>query len=29
MTYTMKPLPFDPQQIKGLSEKILISHEVS
>ena len=26
MTYTMKPLPFDPQQIKGLSEKILISH---
>jgi superoxide dismutase, Fe-Mn family len=26
MTYTMKPLPFDPQQIKGLSERILISH---
>jgi Fe-Mn family superoxide dismutase len=26
MTYTMKPLPFDPQKIKGLSEKILISH---
>jgi superoxide dismutase, Fe-Mn family len=26
MTYAMKPLPFDPQQIKGLSEKILISH---
>lgn len=21
MTYTMKPLPFDPQKIKGLSEK--------
>jgi superoxide dismutase, Fe-Mn family len=26
MTYAMKPLPFDPQKIKGLSEKILISH---
>ncbi len=24
--YTMKPLPFDPQKIKGMSEKILISH---
>src|SRR3954453_21711883 len=22
----MKPLPFDPQKIKGMSEKILISH---
>lgn len=26
MTYTIKPLPFDPQRIKGLSEKILLSH---
>jgi superoxide dismutase, Fe-Mn family len=26
MIYTMKPLPFDPQKIKGLSEKILVSH---
>ena len=26
MTYSMKPLPFDPRQIKGLSEKILTSH---
>ena len=26
MTYALKPLPFDPQKIKGLSEKILISH---
>ena len=26
MTYVMKPLPFDPQKIKGLSEKILVSH---
>lgn len=26
MNYAMKPLPFDPQKIKGLSEKILISH---
>ena len=26
MTYTMKPLPFDPQRIKGLSERILVSH---
>jgi len=26
MTYAMKPLPFDPQKVKGLSEKILISH---
>jgi Fe-Mn family superoxide dismutase len=26
MTYETKPLPFDPTQIKGLSEKILRSH---
>jgi superoxide dismutase, Fe-Mn family len=26
MTYAIKPLPFDPQAIKGLSEKILVSH---
>jgi Fe-Mn family superoxide dismutase len=26
MTYTMKPMPFDPQKIKGMSERILISH---
>jgi Fe-Mn family superoxide dismutase len=25
-TYAIKPLPFDPKSIKGLSEKILISH---
>ena len=25
-TYDIKPLPFDPKSIKGLSEKILISH---
>ena len=24
--YAVKPLPFDPQKIKGLSEKILVSH---
>ena len=24
--YTAKPLPFDPKSIKGLSEKILVSH---
>jgi Fe-Mn family superoxide dismutase len=24
--YTIKPLPFDPKAIKGLSEKILVSH---
>jgi superoxide dismutase, Fe-Mn family len=24
--YTIKPLPFDPQRIKGLSERMLISH---
>jgi Fe-Mn family superoxide dismutase len=26
MTYTIKPMSFDPNKIKGLSEKILISH---
>src|SRR5260370_14099591 len=26
MTYELKPLPFDPRAIKGLSEKILVSH---
>jgi superoxide dismutase, Fe-Mn family len=26
MTYEMKPLAFDPQKVKGLSEKILTSH---
>jgi Fe-Mn family superoxide dismutase len=26
MTYNVKPLPFDPAKIKGLSEKILVSH---
>jgi Fe-Mn family superoxide dismutase len=26
MTYQIKPLPFDPQRIRGLSERILISH---
>jgi len=26
MTYEIKPLPFDPKAIKGLSEKILTSH---
>jgi superoxide dismutase, Fe-Mn family len=26
MSYQMKPLPFDPKNIKGLSEKILVSH---
>ncbi len=25
-TYVIKPLPFDPKAIKGLSEKILVSH---
>lgn len=25
-TYEIKPLPFDPKSIKGLSEKILVSH---
>ena len=26
MAYTAKPLPFDPQKIRGMSEKILVSH---
>ena len=26
MSFAMKPLPFDPQKVKGLSERILISH---
>jgi Fe-Mn family superoxide dismutase len=26
MAYDIKPLPFDPKSIKGLSEKILVSH---
>lgn len=26
MKFTVKPLPFDPAKIKGLSEKILVSH---
>ena len=26
MSYTIKPLPFDPQKITGLSEKLLVSH---
>jgi Fe-Mn family superoxide dismutase len=26
MSYAMKPMPFDPQKIKGLSERVLISH---
>ncbi len=26
MTYEIKPLPFDPKTIKGLSEKLLVSH---
>jgi Fe-Mn family superoxide dismutase len=26
MAYVLKPLPFDPQKIKGLSERILVSH---
>jgi Fe-Mn family superoxide dismutase len=26
MAYDIKPLPFDPKNIKGLSEKLLISH---
>ena len=26
MTYDIKPLPFDPKNIKGLSEKLLVSH---
>ncbi len=26
MAYEVKPLPFDPQKIRGLSERILVSH---
>src|SRR6516162_9548675 len=26
MTYSVKPLPLDPKKIKGLSEKLLVSH---
>src|SRR5258707_395237 len=26
MTYSIKPMSFDPQKIKGLSEKLLVSH---
>ena len=26
MTFNVKPLPFDPSKVKGLSEKILVSH---
>jgi Fe-Mn family superoxide dismutase len=26
MTYQMKPLPCDPQRIKGMSERLIISH---
>jgi Fe-Mn family superoxide dismutase len=26
VTYTIKPLPFDPGSIPGLSEKLLVSH---
>ena len=26
MSYAIKPLPFDPKKIKGLSEKLLTSH---
>ena len=26
MTFDVKPMPFDPTKIKGLSEKILTSH---
>jgi Fe-Mn family superoxide dismutase len=26
MTYTVKPLPIDPKNVKGLSEKLLVSH---
>ena len=26
MTYDIKPMPFDPKAIKGLSEKLLVSH---
>jgi Fe-Mn family superoxide dismutase len=26
MTYEIKPLPFDPKHVKGISEKLLVSH---
>jgi len=26
MTYQPKPMPFNPSRIKGMSEKILVSH---
>ena len=26
MTYTMKPLPFDPTPLTGLSERLILSH---
>ena len=26
MTYEIKPLPFNPKAIKGISEKVLVSH---
>jgi hypothetical protein len=26
MSYTMKPLGCDPQRIKGMSEKLIVSH---
>jgi Fe-Mn family superoxide dismutase len=26
MTYQIKPMPFDPSSIKGISEKVLVSH---
>ena len=26
MVYAVKPMPFDPQKVKGMSEKILLSH---
>ena len=26
MTFDVKPLPFDPKKIKGMSEKLLVSH---
>ena len=26
MTYALRPLPFDPENIKGFSEKLLVSH---
>jgi Fe-Mn family superoxide dismutase len=26
VSYSMKPLPYDPQRIKGMSEKLIVSH---